>query len=228
MGLVAPLLMAAACGGSAAHIDFVDFVMLGGITYVAAGATAPAGGRQLQESDLGSVYGQVKVKLEGSQDPNHQLQDGDAAFVAPGSQVYRVNGYRPAFRVAARHDGRLFLYEADTNPAARVGADLLDMAGRVVYIGINSQADGITQLGTIKDPKAVQSLVDMVEQGAVNQSGQPAADLRYFVDFHLADGTEVIRAYWPGAGELARGIKVPDVFRTIVEAAISGTPVPSP
>lgn len=207
------------------QIDYVDFIQLGGITYVASREAASA--RQLEDGDLGAAYGQVKTKLEGSQDPNHQLQDGDSAFLSPGTQVYRVNGYRTNFRLAARHDGRLILYEADTNPAARVGADVLDLAGKVDYVGINSPTDGTTQLGTVKDPAVVQATIDLVERSAVDQSAQPGGRALYFIDFHMVDGTEVIRAYWPETGVLQRGIQVPDAFRSIVESAVSGTPTQS-
>lgn len=224
--LAAPLLLAGGCGGSGVQIDYVDFIQLGGITYVASGGPT-TGGRQLQESDLGSVYGQVKSKLSDSQDPNHKLQDGDSAALSPGTQVYRVNGYRATFRLAARHDGRLFLYEADTNPAARVGADLLDLAGKVDHIGINSPTDGTTQLGTIRDPALVQTAVALVEQGTVDQAVQPGGQTSYVVDFHMIDRTEVIRGYWPESGQLERGIHVPDAFRSIVESAVSGMPTKS-
>lgn len=226
MVLAAPLFFGSGCGGSAVQIDYVDFVQVGGITYVASGGPAP-GSHQLQESDLGAVYGQVKTKLNGSQDPNHRLQDGDSAFLSPGTQVYRVAGYRPTFRLAARHDGRLFLYEADTNPAARFGADLLDLEGKVGYIGINSPSDGTTQLATVKEPALVKTAVALVEQGAVDQSTQPGGRARYFIDFHMIDGTEVTRAYWPETGLLGRGIHVPDAFRSIVETAVTGAPAPS-
>jgi hypothetical protein len=225
MALASPMLLLAGCGGSAVQIDYVDFVQLGGITYVA--SSEPASAHQIEDGDLGTVYGQVRTKLERSQDPNHQIQDGDSAFLSPGTQVYRVNGYRPTFRLAARHDGRLVLYEADTNPAAKVGADLLDLAGKVAYIGINSPIDGTTPLGTVKDPAVVQTTVDLVERGAVDQSAQTDGQTRYFIDFHLVDGTEVIRAYWPETGLLARGIRVPDAFRSIVESAVSGVSTPN-
>ena len=224
--LAATALVAAGCSQSAVTIDYVDFVRLGGITYVAPAASTPAG-RQLQNSDLGAAYGQVKVKLDGSQDPNHQVQDGDSAFLAPGTQVYRVNGYRSTFRLAATHDGRLFLYEADSNPAARVGSDLLDLAGRVSQIGINSQTDGRTELGSIKDPAVVRTAVGYVEGSPVDQSKQGVGTTEYFIDFHRADGTEVIRAYWPDAGLLARGIEVPSAFWAIVESSLEKAPAPS-
>ena len=54
-----------------------------------------------------------------------QAKDGDAAFLDIGTRVYTVKGYLPTFRLAAYLDGVLQLYEADTNPCARTGADLL-------------------------------------------------------------------------------------------------------
>jgi hypothetical protein len=203
------------CDHSGVTIDYVDFVQFGGITYLAAWTSAD---RPLQGSDLGGVFGTVKVKLAGSQDPAHQLQDGDAADLAPGTQVHQVRGYRPTFRLAARRDGRLVLYEADTNPKAKVGADLLDLAGKVRYIGVNSMSDGHTELAAIRDPGVVLSLIDLVDRAAVDQSKQPTGAPQYVIDFHMLDGTEVIRTYWPDSGELSRGIHVPDAFRLALGA----------
>lgn len=200
------------------HIDYVDFVQLGGITYVAVW-TPP--NRPIQQSDLGSVYGKVKVKLEGANDPNRRILDGDAAYLVPGTAVYAVTDYRTSFRVAATNQGRLALYEADTNPKARVGADLVDLAHRVLYVGINSESDGHTQLAAIKDPAAVQMLVALVEASPVDQTNQPGDGLKYFIDFHMADGTEVIRAYWPNSSQLQRGISVPEAFRVAITTAVS-------
>lgn len=219
LALAVPMVLVAGCttSHSAVQVDYTDFVKLGGVTYQAAW-TSPV--RPMKDADLGPVYGKVKVKLEGSQDPNHQLQDGDSAFLAPGTQVYSVTGYQPTFRLAARHDGRLVLYEADTNPGARAGADLLDLANKVQYIGVNSASDGHTELGAIKDPNAVRALVALVGTSPVDQSNQPNSGPQYFVDFHMLDGTEVTRSYWPDSGELARGIRVPTAFGAAIAAAI--------
>ena len=54
------------------------------------------------------------------------------------------------------------IYEADTNPHAKKGADLLDIGGKVEYIGINSPLDGKTELASIKEESLVSSLVEMV------------------------------------------------------------------
>ena len=49
-----------------------------------------------------------------------------------------VKGYRPGFRLAASHRGRLRLYEASEAAGARVGGDLLDLAGKVRYLSLTN------------------------------------------------------------------------------------------
>lgn len=196
-------------------IDWVNFIHFGGITYLTA-STRP--GRSLTESDLGPVFATVTFKLEGNvHDPGYQSKDGDAAILNVGTKVYTVKGYSPTFRLAAHENNVLTLYEADTNPHARKGGDLLDIGGKVRYIGIVSEQDGVTELGAIKDPKQVAALVTIVLQAAVDQSRQ-GGNRHYFIAFHLADGTVMTRAYWLDTGELARGILLPKAFGLAIEA----------
>ena len=174
-------------------IDWVNFIRFGGITYLAAPAKP---GRPLTESDLGPVFATVTFKLEGNvQNPGYQIRDGDAAFLDAGTKVYTVNGYNPAFRLVAHKNNAVTLYEADTNPRARKGADLLDIGGKVLYIGIVSDQDGVTELGAIKDSKRVAKLVTLVLEAPVDQNRQ-GGNRRYFIAFHLVDGTVVTRVYW--------------------------------
>jgi hypothetical protein len=126
-------------------VDYLNFVKLDGITYT---ADRPVVGRTLGDGDLGPVHATVRCSLRDKLDPTRQEpQDGDAAYLDAGSPLYAVRGYRPTFRLAARQDGRLVVFEADTNPRARVGRDLLDLQGKVRRISINSRADGTTELG---------------------------------------------------------------------------------
>jgi hypothetical protein len=120
--------------------DYLNFVKLNEITYTADG---PAVGRTLGDGDLGPVHARVRCSLRETMDPTGgEPLDGDAAYLEAGSPLYRVRGYRPAFRLAARQDGRLVIFEADTNPGARVGRDLLDLEGKVRRISVNRRADG--------------------------------------------------------------------------------------
>jgi hypothetical protein len=44
-----------------------------------------------------------------------------------------------------------------------------DIAGRVRYIGITSEQDGVTELGAIRNARQVAALVAMILQAPVNQ-----------------------------------------------------------
>ena len=144
-----------ACGIPISHIDWVDFVQFGGIQYIAVDYTGGGVGRALADADLGPEFAKVEYKHNEPHVFSHKCcRDGDAAFLDAGTPLYMVNGYKPEFRLAAHREGRLVLYEAYTNPKAKTGADLLDIGGKVRYIGVNSAQDGVTELAAI-GPAAV-------------------------------------------------------------------------
>jgi hypothetical protein len=200
--------------------DYVNFVKLNRITYT---ADRPVVGRPLGDGDLGPVHATVRCSLRDKMDPTRQEpQDGDAAYLEAGSPLYQVRGYRPSFRLAARQDGQLVIFEADTNPRARAGRDLLDLDGKVRRISINSRADGTTELGVVTDPGQVAGMVGMLLAGPVDQRTQPAAEqTRWLLAFHLLDGTATVRAYDPAERRVQRGILVPRRFGELVRAAAS-------
>ncbi len=200
------------------QIDWVNVIEFGRITYN--GNLAHAG-RPLSGSDLGPMFATVKFKLDGNvHDPGYQLKDGDAAFLDAGTIVYTVKGYTASFRLAAYENKSLMLFEADTNPGAKKGADLLDIGGKVQYIGINSEQDGSTQLASIKDSQQVATLDAMVLEAPVDQNALRQEGPRYFLTFYLKDGTAVTRSYWLHSGELARGILLPETFSLAVKHAL--------
>jgi len=200
--------------GVGVAIDWIDFAHLNGIDYV---APALPRGRALTPSDLGPRVATVCFQVADHVEvPTYRVRDGDAAFLAPGTPVYAVKGYRPTFRVATPREGRIVLFEVDTNPRARTGADLLDIAGKVCAIGVNGE-DAATQLGAITDPRHIATLIGLILAAPVDQQRTDQNGVRYFIAFHLMDGTTVTRAYWPDSGELARGIMAPPAFRSAVE-----------
>jgi hypothetical protein len=113
------------------------------------------------------------------------------------------------------------LYEADTNPNAEYGRDLLDIADKVEYIGINSIQDGVTEIAKIESPEKVAALVDMALEAPVTlMSPNYNPSSSYIVVFQLNDGTSVSRAFDIQAGLLKRGIQVPNEFSDIIRNAI--------
>lgn len=220
-GLVIALcLLLPACAGAhssvtAAACDYADFIRLGGVTYEVADQGV---GRAIGQRDLGPVFARITGNPPTSGDClSYRPRDGDAAFLASGSSVYRVTGYRPSFRLAASHDGRLRLYEAQEAASARVGADLLDLAGKVRYLSVNSRR---FELARIKDRPRVAELVGQVLAAPVRPSSGRAEQHYCFVVFNLADGTAVRRILRPTTGELGPGLFVPPAFTGAVEGAL--------
>jgi hypothetical protein len=231
---------------SSTHIDYVDFVRTNGITYLGADQFRRTIGRGLVEADLGPEQFRVKQMLrDGSKGLDYQITDGDSALVPVGEPVYAVQGYAATFRLAARRDGRLVLYEADSNPAAKVGRDLLDIEGKVVGIALVGGKDGVTILGRITERSRIDDLVRLVLTAPVDQNPPqassaprtplptPTAPIErpsygFFVAFQLADGTATERSYDIDSGVLHRGIHVAGAFRAAIQDLVAAAPTPTP
>ena len=95
-------------------VDWVDFVQLHGIQYIAdLGGSGPS----VASDQLGSAVGRVECQLSvlKFQAQPGPAVDGDAAFLAVGTEVHAIRGYEPSCRVAARIDGinRVYLAHVD-------------------------------------------------------------------------------------------------------------------
>jgi hypothetical protein len=172
--------------------DYLDFVQVGGTIYYA-GYRTPAG-RGLRDGDLGVQVATVRCKLAERQvEEQGQYLDGDAAYLDPGAPVYAVNGYRPSFRLAARREGRLLLFEAFENPRARTWGDLLDLDGKVARITIGT-GNG-RQLAAITNRAEVDRLVRQLLDTPRGTPGRCVDQGNLLLTFHLADGTATSLGY---------------------------------
>jgi hypothetical protein len=218
--VIALCLLLAACDGArgrpgAAACDYLDFIRLGGVTYEVADHGV---GRAIDQRDLGPMFARITGNPPTSGDcRSYRPENGDAAFLAPGSSVYRVKGYRPSFRLAASHHGRLRLYEAQEAASARVGADLLDLAGKVRYLSVNS---GRVELARIKERDRVAELVRLVLAAPVGSARAWAENRFCAVVFNMVDRTAVRRMFFPETGELMPGVFAPQEFSDAVVSAL--------
>ncbi len=93
------------------EVDWVDFVELDGIQYLAPlEKKVPS----LSPDQLGPVVGRVECEvsvLTFSKEPGPAV-DGDAAFLPVGTEVHAVEGFEPTCRVAAKVDGEIRVYVA--------------------------------------------------------------------------------------------------------------------
>ena len=212
------------CGSQRHLITWLDLVKHGGITYIAHRPYDQQGSR-LSDSGLGPVEFRTRFRVAGHvYDPDYTLKDGDATFLSAATSVHSVVGFSPRFRLAAKRAGRIGLYEADRNPAARRGADLLDLRDKVTRIGVNSERDGRTELGTISDAAAIAHLVDVVLAADVDQHSRVSQGPGYVIVFYLGDDEPVVRTFLLRTGELGRGIMTPPAFGAALKLAVADRP----
>ena len=185
-------------------INWVPLIKFGSIKYVKlgkqAGPATPEGGADLRIEDLGPELYRIAFRGDGYAGPNYRHQDGDATHLNPGTQVFVVKGYSPQFRLGTVEEGRAVLYEADTNPFAKTGANLLDIRGKVTTIDILNDDDALTVLATIDDERTVERFIEMVLGAPVDQGSNDYGGPRYFLGLRLEDGTSVVRAFWMETG----------------------------
>lgn len=197
-------------------IDWVNLIKFNDIMYDRKFVTLDS----LAEEDL-KYYDRVKFKLfDNVDDLDYRPKNGDAAYLEEGTLIYSIEGYSPDFRLVAKVGAERYLFEADTNPNATKGADLLDIGGKVEYIRINGGMDGITELASIKKKSLVSSLVEMVLNAPVDQTVRSSGGSQLFIAFHLDDGTMVSRSFRPDSGVLERGILLPDEFSRTIKSFI--------
>lgn len=200
-------------------IDWVDFIKINDISYESHFSSLA---RELTEDDLDDKYSEIRFKVSDNvRSTKYKIKNGDAAFLDKGTVIYTVKGYDPSFRLAAKRNGKIILYQSYNNPNAKNGSDYLDIGGKVRYIGINSDYDGTTELAKIEDPNVVQQLVNIlltspiVEPAKINYEGS-----RYMLVFYLNDGTTVEQMYWLDMNSV-RDIIFSEEFQTIIQSALA-------
>ena len=179
----------------------------------------------MQEEDLGQVWEHVAFRYEGNvSDPGYSLKswkDGDAAFLEVWTPIHIIKGHKPEFILAAHRNGQLALYMSVSHPDAETGADLMDLEGKVKYIGVNSPRDGKTELAAITDQPQIDSLVRMILDALVdlNIRNDPDSDV-YFLAFHLNDGITFTRGYRLQINRFGGSIQRPRDFRIAIVNAL--------
>ena len=123
----------------------------------------------------------------------------------------------PEFRLGALADGKFKIFEAHTNPLAKIGEDLIDIRGKVTSIDVLSEEDATTVLGTIDEERAVGKFVDLVLGSPVDQEHRSHVEgNRCYLGFRLADGTSVVRSFWVDSGHIWPGIMTNSAVTSIM------------
>lgn len=230
-----PLLAApvAAAQSDARSEEAVDFIRFDGATYLASAYLSQDdldwSERQGEENPLGPAVGAVSSRQVNPADafayPNEpchwSVPDSVAPVLAPGDPIHAVPGFMTDFRLAARHDEGVRIYQVWCRDDARVGADLFDIYGRVSRISVTGDLSERSGFAVIEDPALLATLTDMVLSGKVipeeNSTGAPVT---HQLIVQLNDGSTFRISTAPG--EVLWGlsvIEVPPEFHDILDAA---------
>lgn len=193
-----------------AALDFVPFVVVDGVMFHSTFSPTVT----VPESALGDVVATVRCRIADTVgNPEFLPREGDAAYLAAGTELREVVGYRTDFRLAAREEGAWRLYEPHEVPGAETGADLLDIGGKVERIHLVEGDRGEDVLRTVDDPAVVRRVVDAVLAAPVladdTRFDRMGNEATMFVRFDLVDGTAVQRSWHVEAEVLAGHLEAP-------------------
>jgi hypothetical protein len=214
----------------------VDFIRFNDAVYLSSAYIAQDGQavdyRPLDADDLGPVVGQVVSDridpADESAYPNEPCYwhsvDGTAPRLAPDDDIHAVRSYATTFRLAARHDGEIVLYQVWCNDQAEVGADLFDIFERVERIEVAGDLSEQSGWAVIAEPATRDALVGMLLSGAfVPEEFASTAPVTHQLIISLDDGTNFRASVAPGEFLWGLGvIQVPDAFGTALEEAWTG------
>ncbi len=175
-------------------IDWAPFVNFDGRQYMRIAGT-------IEPQRLVTPYGRVALNVSETP-PERAASTGGAlecaaAFLPVGTLLYSIEGFAPTFRLATA-DGEL--YQAHSMPRRGVGADLIDIEGKVIALlarPANSTNDSMAQ---VIDQALVDDLVSALHTGTYNPGIHPSGQ-GFVLHFRLSDGSTFVASLsWrPGA-----------------------------
>lgn len=96
-----------------AAVDYVDFLRANQRQYL---ASIPAHDKP-KKVEIATLQFRVRCDFSQLNDQTHRATprpvDGDAGFLRAGTAVYSIKRWPPSCRLAARHEGRWMVYEAE-------------------------------------------------------------------------------------------------------------------
>jgi hypothetical protein len=172
-------------------IDWADFLKINGIRYSADYEVNNSG----LKIEKGKKMGEVTYMLDGNACSDHKSEDGDAAYLSVGTEIYELKGYKSNFRIVA--DGKI--YEVTDNPEAKTIGELFDIEGKVEKVGFASTHDGshIDDFSEAGTKEFIAQFLELPYEGFEKVYKSSLDDKsRIFIDIHLEDGTFVRNSYW--------------------------------
>ena len=177
-----------------AEIEWVDMLMINDIKYEHH-FPEPANENLPITIEKGRELGKVAYEMADSACSNHEMRNGDAAFLKEGTIIYEITGY-PSSLIVTAND---VVYIANTNNKAKSAGELFPMDKLVTNIYIQSTEDG-KRLHTFSQSSKDKFLATFYDlkledvQSLINVGKLEGT--RLFLEVELNNGVSFRLLYW--------------------------------
>lgn len=208
------LFVLAGCSLGQMTIDWIDIVMWDGSKYEGNYSAEDSG----QRWKTGAELGEVSFKMDGKAGMHYKMKNGDAAYLSPGTKIFEMAGYDPAFRIIA--DGRV--YEVNEPGEADTLGDFIDIEGKVDTIIFLKYEDD-SKLGQLSGHGAEQFVQELLvlEYQSYYDVEKDIKGNPVFIEIALNDGTTTKTAYFPASNFIRYGAFVSDQLQEIIDRVLS-------
>jgi hypothetical protein len=170
--------------------------------------------------EKGRELGKVTFKMADGACSNHEMKNGDAAYLEEGTPIYEVKGYPSSLIVVA--SDKAFL--VDTNKKAKTADNLYPLIGLVKNIYIESTEDGsriksFTQASTRKFLDAWSQL-KLENPESLYNKGEMEGD-KIFLEIELNNGVSFRLVYWVDSDIFSNGAIGNKEIKKIIEDELS-------
>lgn len=201
------------------EIEWVDMVMINDIKYQHH-FPEPSDENNTLSIEKGRELGKVTFKMADRACSNHEMKNGDAAYLEEGTPIYEVKGYPSSLIVVA--NDKAFL--VDTNKKAKTADNLYPLNGLVKNIYIESTEDGsriqpFTQASTKKFLDAWSQL-KLENPESLYNKGEMEGD-RIFLEIELNNGLSFRLVYWVDSDIFSNGAIGNKEIKKIIEDELS-------
>lgn len=201
------------------EIEWVDMVMINDIKYQHH-FPEPSDENNTLSIEKGRELGKVTFKMADRACSNHEMKNGDAAYLEEGTPIYEVKGYPSSLIVVA--NDKAFL--VDTNKKAKTADNLYPLNGLVKNIYIESTEDGsriqpFTQASTKKFLDAWSQL-KLENPESLYNKGEMEGD-RIFLEIELNNGVSFRLVYWVDSDIFSNGAIGNKEIKKIIEDELS-------
>jgi hypothetical protein len=175
----------------------------------------------VNEAEQGEEVGEITYQMADRACSDHQLRNGDAAYVQEGAKVYAVEGYETTFRVMAEGD----IFQVNDKEEGGTLADFYDIEGRVDAISLISREDA-SFISSFEEEGKNAFLEEFFEQeyvGFPTIYEEVEAEDPILLRFELEDGTSFRISYWLEANAVTPGAFGTEEMKEIAERHAAGS-----